>query len=342
MIFLSMRLTLVLIVSLALARNAAAEPAPLQMKGMALGLYFAEADYKGWSFQNMLGEIRSIGADHVSLVVSWKQPDVRSVTLAPDAATTLPDARLRSLIRDAHKRGLKVFLFPIIELDVRRPLEWRGTIAPRDVSAWWTGYQKFILHYARIAAEEKVELFSVGSELLSTETWRDRWAALISQVRKGFRGKVLYSANWDHYEKVSFWDLVDYLGVTAYNELSRSHDASEEELTTAWRNVRASLSAFSQKAGKPIIITEVGYTSQDGSAVHPWDYTSRSPLDLEEQRRCYAAFVTAWNGENTLAGVFWWNWFGAGGGKDTYYTPKGKPAEGILRRWYGAGKSQSP
>jgi hypothetical protein len=304
------------------------------MRGIALGLYHREADEKGYSFPAMLSEIHRVGADHVSLVVSWRQRDVRSIAIAPHAEVTIPDDRLRRLIREAKRRRLKVFLFPILELEVRRPLEWRGTLAPRDVDGWWRSYQAFILHYARLAADEKVEILSIGSELATTEAWRERWFALIALVRRTYGGALLYSANWDHYEQVSFWSRLDYVGVTAYNELSRSNDAPEAELRESWRRVKDRLVAFAKKIDKPLVITEVGWTSQDGAAVHPWDYTSRAPVDLEEQRRCYAAFVAAWDGEPALAGVFFWNWFGAGGARDTYYTPKGKPAEKVLRDWY--------
>ena len=302
------------------------------IKGMALGLY----DPEGKVYPEMLREIRTLGADTVSLVVSWKQHDVRSDLLAPDAQVTLPDDRLRQVIRAAHKQGLKVFLFPIVEVEIRRPLEWRGTIKPNSVETWWSNYQSFILHYATLAAEEKAEIYSVGSELVSTEEWRDKWYALIAAVRKIYRGTLLYSANWDHYEPVTFWERLDMIGVTAYNELTTNPDAAEDELAQAWTGIRAKLATFAHAAGKPLVVTEVGYTSQDGSAVHPWDYTSRAGLDLEEQRRCYAAFVTAWGREPSLAGVFFWQWWGSGGLKDKNYTPRGKPAERVLRRWYGA------
>ena len=281
-----------------------------------------------------LAEIAGLGADTVSLIVSWRQHDVRSSELAPAPGVTLPDERVRTVIREAHRAHLKVFLFPIVEVEIRRPLEWRGTIKPDDLERWWRCYEAFILHYATLAGDEGADLFAVGSQLVSTETWRDRWYHLISGVKTRYKGKLVYSANWDHYEQVSFWDRVDYMGVTAYNELTKSNDASEAELTAAWRAVRAALVRFASKIGRPLIITEIGYTSQDGAAVHPWDYTLRAPVDLEEQRRCYAAFVDAWKDEPRLAGVFFWQWYGSGGPADGSYTQRGQPAEKVLRAWY--------
>lgn len=323
------------------AAAAVATPAPASppgapaIRGIAVGLYDHRDPDRG-QWKRRLVEIRKSGATHVSVVVHWRQRDVRSTTLAPHPDITVPDARLRQVLREARRQKLEVFLFPIVDVEIRRPMEWRGTIAPTDVDAWWKAYEAFILHYARIAAEEKADLYSVGSELGSTEAWRDRWYHLISRVQKLYKGPLVYSANWDHYTHVSFWERVDYLGVTGYHELTRSNDASVDELTRAWAKVRAQLVAFAQKQGKPLMITEVGYTSQDGAAVHPWDYTSRARVDLEEQRRCYEAFVAAWKGEPALAGVFWWIWYGEGGERDPGYTPRGKPAEKVLRAWFGA------
>ena len=74
--------------------------------------------------------------------------------------------------------------------------------------------------------------------------------------------------------------------------------------------------------------------SQVGAATHPWDYTRPDPVDLEEQYRCYRAVYEVWRDQPYLGGIFWWNWFGAGGPKDTYYTPRSKPAEKVVREWF--------
>lgn len=174
----------------------------------------------------------------------------------------------------------------------------------------------------------------IGSELGSTEYWRARWYHLISQTRRRFKGKLVYSANWDHFDKVSFWRRVDYLGVTGYFELSRKNNASQAELTRAWRKAKRSLMAFRRKHNKPLWVTEVGYPSQDGAATQPWNYTRNARVDLEEQRRCYAAFVSAWSNTPGFGGVFFWNWHGKGGAKDKGYTPRGKPAAKVLRNWF--------
>lgn len=301
------------------------------MQGISLGLYPRGKGQLAY-YRRRIDEIARTGASHVALVTHWHQHDTRSNRLAP-GKLTIADRVLVALIRHAHRRRLSVLLFPIVHLEVIRMGHWRGTIRPRNVATWWLSYERFILHYARIARRERVATLLVGSELGSTELWRARWYHLVGRVRRQFSGKLVYSANWDHYDKVSFWRRIDYLGVTGYFELTRKTDASVAELTRAWRRARAKLLAFAARHKKPLWITEVGYASVDGAATQPWNYNRAGSVDLEEQRRCYAAFVAAWT-NTALAGVFFWNWYGAGGTRDKSYTPRGKPAQRILERWF--------
>ncbi len=281
-----------------------------------------------------LGEVAELGATDVALVFAWRQKDVHDTALAPGPGTASDD-EIRAAIEAAHARGLRVLLFPIVELDEVGPGAWRGTLAPSDVDAWWSSYETFIAHAAQVAADERVEALSIGSELGSTEGWRDRWCHLASRVQKIFGGELTYSANWDHFDRVSFAERLDFLGVTGYFELAKDDDASEDALAKAWKDPRARLEAWAAKTKKPLVITEIGWPSVDGGAVHPWDYTASGDVDLEEQRRAYRAFARAW-GRSSLAGVFFWEWSGAGGAHDRGYTPRDKPAECVLASWFGA------
>ena len=145
----------------------------------------------------------------------------------------------------------------------------------------------------------------------------------------------MYSANWDHFRPVQFWDAVDVIGLTAYWELTKDLNATTATLTAAWtpghqrpRGVESWLRSVR------LVITEVGYPSLDGGAAWPWDETRAARVDLEEQRRAYLAFIRRFAGQPWLQGVYWWNWFGFGGDRDTNYTPRGKPAADLIRAWY--------
>ncbi len=315
--------------------NVAPLARPEVTKGVALGLHFQdpEASYEGY-----LWEIARTGADTVSLVVSWSQADVRATELAPKPGETPPDEGVRRAIAAAHNMGLKVLLFPIIMVERRAAGEWRGKLAPADRDRWYESYRSFILHYASLAEACGAEEFSVGSELGSMQVDAERWRSLISVVRANYRGRLLYSANWDDYESVPFWRDLDAIGVTGYYELVKSgtETPSVALLTAAWQPLIADLRRVATREERKVVLTEVGYTSQAIAARHPWDYTRAGKVDLAAQERLYLALAQAWSSVPELGGLYLWNWFGDGGGGDNGYTPRGKPSEQVIRRWFGA------
>jgi len=277
-----------------------------------------------------LDELVGLGATDVAVVVGWAQADVAATAIR---AGPVDDAVVRAALVAAAARGLRPTLFPILQLDRVGPGQWRGTLAPADVDAWWSSYEAFIVHHADLAAATGAAALVIGSELGSTEGWRDRWYHLISRVERRFGGDLLYSANWDHYQQVSFWPRLDAIGVTGYFELARDRAASVDALTAGWVTARDALLAYAAARGQPLWLTEVGYPSVDGGAVWPWDYTRGGAVDVEEQRRGFAALARAWAGRE-LAGLFVWEWSGAGGATDRGYTPRGKPAACELRVWF--------
>ena len=269
----------------------------------------------------------------MSLVVHWHQRDVAAVALKPGSLTP-SDRQVVSAIADAKARGLAVLVFPIVWVEKRAEGKWRGTLAPTDRDRWWLAYEAFVLHYTGLADVAGAEWMSVGSELGSTETWRLRWYHLISRVQRSTDARLLYSANWDHFSQVSFWKRLDAVGINGYVPIAKSSDAQLSEMTAAWRKNKAILVSRAKKLKLPLVLTEVGYLSRDGGAVRPWDYTSPGGLDLEEQRRAYESFRKVWQDERSLAGVLFWDWNGEGGAKDRGYTPRGKPAAAIVRRFF--------
>ena len=313
-------------------------------KGIALGLYSKDPAY---TYEQELKEIRATGADHVSLVVSWYQKDIRSNTIYPKylSATeqhdnvTTPDAQLTGVIDQAHQLGLKVFLFPILCLEERKGKEWRGDLKPVDPVTWWKSYNHFTLSYAKLAQEHGVELYSVGSELCSQEPNNREWRRLIKEVRDVYRGKLLYSANWDHYQKIGFWRDLDFLGLNGYYKLASHHNPTLNELIARWNQIREKLIHWQDLYNRPIILTELGYPSMDGASEGPWDYSRQAKIDLEEQALCYEAFFRVWgirnqSSDKRLGGVYFWNWYGDGGPEDRGYTPRNKPAEQVLTQWF--------
>jgi hypothetical protein len=299
--------------------------------------------------RKLLPEIANLGADTVMISNPGYQEHAGSDTFKIDPAVTPSREQWLEIFKIAHDNGLRVILMPIILLSNPKGNEWRGVINPPSWDDWFVQYREFLLQFARIAAEGKVEVLMVGSELVSTERFTDRWKKLISEVRPVFPGKLSYSANWDHYKVVEFWDDLDLVGMTSYYKLSSDPDPTLKTLRDAWAPIKRGLLKWQEKVHKPLLFTEVGWCSQEGTSIEPWNYyykQTATPAGLEEQRRCYEAFMRTWEyatpqrpGEGLtpqqLGGVLWWEWNDTPGGPVDYnYTPRNKPAEKELRNWF--------
>jgi hypothetical protein len=344
-------------------------PAPGFQRGVALG--FISPDAK--ALAGTLDETARLGASDVSILVPlytegiagrsvrWGALDdarggdgtTRPPGPASEVVSAAPDAAaLLGVLRAAAARGQRVMVFPIVRLRARGPGEWRGKLRPADRDAWFAEYARTIEAIADVCRDGGAARLVIGSELVSFEDEPERWRALARSVRTRFAGRLLYSANWDRWDEISFWDAVDEIGISAYFTLAeRGSDPQIDEIVARWRPITSALSAFAKKAGRPIVFTEVGYPSVRGAAFWPWnDHQSKTEcaagegcdgeLSLESQRRLWAAFVRVFAAEQTsfLAGAYVWLWSGRGGLADRGYTPRGKPAEAVIKLWYAGGR----
>ena len=312
--------------------------APPPFRGMALGTFHQDNNH---DYEGDLREIKALGANAILVMVPWYQKDIRSNRMEPrydgkNGNRTLEDTTLAKIISQAHGLDMKVLLMPYLRFDQRATKEWRGVLKPEDFKLWANHYTEFILHYARLAEKQGVEILSVGSELGSLEDKTEFWREVIARTRSQYPGKLVYSANWDHYEHPTFWGDLDYIGITSYHRLTEVLPPSSKDLRKNLTKIKQQTLDFVKKfPGKKLLITEVGYPSLQGASKDPWNYFIDSPVDTAEQALCYSAFIATWNDTPLLEGVFWWVWYGQGGADDKSYTPRGKPAEQELARWYG-------
>jgi len=110
-----------------------------------------------------------------------------------------------------------------------------------------------------------------------------------------------------------------------------------DELLTAWASFIVQIESIHQIWQKPVLLTEIGYRSIDGANMRPWDWETPGEIDLAEQALCYNAVIQTFGEKAWFGGIYWWNWEpdpSMGGPTDKGYTPQGKPAEEVLKRWY--------
>ena len=100
----------------------------------------------------------------------------------------------------------------------------------QDWQLWFENYERFILHYARIAEREQVEIFCICVELARTMKEREQdWCRLIDRILQSYNGPLTYAANWlGEYDDIQIWDALDYVGINAFFPLSEPPPQSRD------------------------------------------------------------------------------------------------------------------
>jgi len=288
------------------------------------------------------------GGNWAGVLVTWYMPTFTSTTIAPNSGgpSTPSDADVIAAISELHNKGMQVMLKPHVDsLDG----QWRGAIQPTDVNAWFASFNTFILHFAQLAQNNGVEMLCFGTEYstMSVSANAANWANTISQIRGVYSGPLAYAANasstsGDEYTHVSFWPLVDVIGLDGYFSLTNHSNPTLSELIAAWRNnkngeniIQAVQNFAAAHPTQPVIFTEIGYRSVAGGNINPWDFITGTIVDDTEQRNCYEAMYEVWSQQTAIRGNFWWAWpvSAPNLGTDTDYSTWNKPAEAIEQTW---------
>jgi hypothetical protein len=253
------------------AQHPAATRQPVFQKGMTLAAWSRDG-YLEPGLDAELRRLRALGVEWIALVPRWFQAERRSTRIEPHAEWSASDESVRSAIRLARARDLRVFLKP--HVDLLSEEGWRGEIAfdaEADWAAWFESYTEFALHWARLAAAEGVELFCAGVELDATRHREADWRRVIRALRAAYAGPLTWAANFDRERDIAWWDALDYAGLDAYFPLAKQGTADPAALRAAWEPRRARLREWAAEIGRPVLFTEIGYRSRAGAAVEPWE-----------------------------------------------------------------------
>ena len=173
--------------------------------------------------------IKQLGIDWIALI-----PYAFSSGNRPEWWGETPEG-IRESIRLARQNKLNVMLKPHVYIHRK----WIGDLDFDSDSAWslWEqAYEKYILDIAAIANESQVEMICIGTEIKHSAERRPQfWRKLIQKLRKIYSGKLCYSANWDQYSTVPFWNELDYIGISAYFPLTDERTPSKELLLEKWK-----------------------------------------------------------------------------------------------------------
>lgn len=327
------------------------------IRGITVGpienLRHAGVGYGSPAFERTLDEAKRIGATWISLTPFGRTWDLKPTGI--DLTFEAPFAENRravlTAIQEAHARGLKVLLVPHLWVETGG---WRALIDPGDEEAWarWVAaYRAFLLTWADVAAEGGAEMLSVGVEMRSwvTTPRANSMLGLIDEVRRVYPGLLTYSANWDDVEDTLIFGALDLVGINAFYPLADHDGATPGELAEGGRRVAAKIEAFARTMGKPVVLTEIGYTTRPNPAIRPWEWPDDMKgvrVDERAQAEAYAALIAPFLDAKTFAGFFVWRYYAdpddVSQEAEWGFSPRGKLAELVLRdaftaRWAADG-----
>lgn len=281
------------------------------------------------SAERSLITAKRLGASTVAIIpFLWQaQPSSPDLQHGDD----MPDDALRLAIRQSRKLGFTVIVKPHIWV----PESWAGAVEPgteADWTAWFSHYGDELQRIAAIAAAEGADGLVIGTELAKT-SHRPEWTGLIAAARAAFPRTLFYVAhNVEEAEAVPFWPLLDAIGVSLYPPLGADDDRAGR--LAAMQAVADRLDVLAARAGKPVIVGEIGLRSAKNAAAKPWESAEERTAtpDPKLQAQVLADWLAVLD-RPSVDGILIWRWFtdpAAGGPEDTDFTVQGKSADAVL------------
>jgi hypothetical protein len=321
------------------------------IRGITVGpienAYHPGVGYGSEAYGRTLDECVRAGATWVAVTPFGRVADLAGRGVDPSFEQPFAKNRedVRRAIGMAHARGLSVMLVPHLWVESG---EWRATIEPPTDEAWeaWArSYGAFVRAWAEVAESTHVELLSAGVELRSwvTTPRAPSFAALVRELRGIYKGPITYSANWDDVDDTVVLGELDVIGVNAFYPLAEKDGATFDALLEGGKRVQAKVRALADTWGKPVLFTEIGYTTRPDPAVRPWEWPDAMTgvvVDEAAQADAYRALIAPLLDEPRFMGLFVWRVYAdpddVSQEAEWGFSPRGKLAELVMRDAFAA------
>ncbi len=300
------------------------------------------AGYGSRPYDRTLSECTQMGATWVALTPFGRVMNLEGRGVDPTFEAPFEENKknIARAVAMAHAHGLRAMLVPHLWVESG---EWRALIDPKTDAgweAWKQSYAAFVLAWAKVAEESHVDLFSVGVELRSwvTTPHAASFLDVVRQVREVYTGPLTYSANWDDVDDTVILGAIDVIGVNAFYPLADKDGAPLSVLLLGGERVRDKLRALSAGWQKPVIFTEVGYTTRPNPAIHPWEWPDGMKgvsVDQVAQAEAYHALIAPMRDEPWFLGFFVWRVYAdpedVSQEAEWGFSPRGKLSELVVR-----------
>jgi hypothetical protein len=331
-------------------------------RGMNFGFWARAGYYGSPAAAEAVDRMADTGIDHVCVIVTVNSDTAFSLRQYRDFINTPSDLELARIIDRIHAKGMKAHLRPMLECidglqrcHISFPDD--GLIIPGRPFTYWQqwfdSFQARSVYYARLARETGCEVYGLDSELDKTARHNGHWKRVVAAVRAEYRGHLTASFTEgcpidDLLARPDCWfrDL-DSLGLSMYAALGKPGEdlagLTITELAGRVAHLVARDRARAASLGKPVYFGEIGCCATVGATSNPCYWNHPGGYDGEEQARYLDALMTAYWQEPWWMGAYWWKWeeqndrpqFRTDPRGDKGFTLHGKPAQGVMKRWYG-------
>jgi len=272
------------------------------------------------------------GANWATIALAAVQDTAQSTKVPFREAPTVSDEEVRWAIRKAKALKMKVCLKPTVNC---KDGTWRAHIGffDEDVPGepswleWFASYGEMIMHYARIAEEERCEMICVGCEMVRADKREAEWRSLIGDVRGVYGGLITYNCDKYQEDRLTWWDAVDLISSSGYYPI----DEWDVQLDRIGRAVA--------KWNKPFFFMEAGCPSRTGSSRKPNDWSLPGKPSEDEQSEYYRAMFAKCGEREWVQGFMLWDWpamlySAEEAGSNDDYCFYGKSAEKIVKEHF--------
>ena len=253
-----------------------------------------------------LDEMQAAGIDCVAINLLLQQ-DGQFGSEVFQGENTIGDEALIHAIEQAHSRGMKVTIRPLIDEVGFTENYWRGTMSPSDVERWFQSYTQEILRYAELAEAHNVEVFNIGAELASMEQYTEQWETLIEEVRGVYSGLISYSVNavgaedrlWFRHPDLNMLGFDVYIRNEAYDV--------EEDITGKLLAEIGDIIGVEKDISVVYYIAEAGAIARGGSNLESNNWVSNEPPSYTSQMIVYREVCRAAKalGLGTIPPMWW-------------------------------------
>jgi hypothetical protein len=321
-------------------RGVYADPAGVLSGNPVHGVSFQSTGLPPSTLIADLPRLKALGVNLVSIYITTYVDKVPRPTKVSRTAKTPTDQELQVVTDAIHNEGMAVEFMPVIWSPAK--YVWRGTFDPEPANLipFFNSYTRMVDHYADLADQLGVEIFSVGSELVRLQKHASLWRSLVDDVRTRYQGAVTYMSSKPVWSTMRWWGRLDLISISPYYSLTDVDDPSIRALVAAWKPAIATIKQLHDRWNKPVLFDEIGYASVLGTARDPaltHQHQDQNVAAQQPQARAYEALLRVVRGVDWIRGLVWFKWDPISETPalvDKSYSPRDKSAECVIAKYW--------